>query len=94
MNTSPERSPHDEVIVGAGLNDGRVRASSILAVWISMFTSSNMALAKTSSESTALLLFTVADVSALRKDDGQCPLSAAGVQVGARTGAGALLQYS
>jgi len=51
---------------GAGLNNGRVHVSSILAVWISMLMSSNMVLSKTSWESTALLLFTAADVSALR----------------------------
>ena len=41
MNSSPDRPPQDDVILGAGLNVGRVR---VLAVRVPVMTSSKMAL--------------------------------------------------
>ena len=49
VNSSPDMSPHDEVICGAGLNNGRVYVSSMMEPRAFELTSSKMVLAFTPS---------------------------------------------
>ena len=89
MNSSPDRSPHEEFILGVGWNDGSVRISPVLAgvseltvtssKMALMSTPSEMKLDKTSREVGTVSQFPVADETTLGDGNGQCPPTAADV---------------